>query len=90
MFIGLLSDTHGLFSSEFRDFLAPVDAIWHAGDFGGGLDTETEIAAFKPLLGVIGNCDDRRLLDRCPLFRFWYAPIVPTSSSAATPTSSKL
>ena len=71
MFIGLLSDTHGLFSSEFRDFLAPVDAIWHAGDFGGGLDTETEIAAFKPLLGVIGNCDDRRLLDRCPLFRFW-------------------
>lgn len=71
MFIGLLSDTHGLFSSEFRDFLAPVDAIWHAGDFGGGLDTETEIAAFKPLLGVIGNCDDRRLRDRCPLFRFW-------------------
>lgn len=71
MFIGLLSDTHGLFSSEFRDFLAPVDEIWHAGDFGGGLDTETEIAAFKPLLGVIGNCDDRRLLDRCPLFRFW-------------------
>ena len=30
-----------------------------------------EIAAFKPLKGVIGNCDDRRLLDRCPLFRCW-------------------
>ena len=54
MFIGLLSDTHGLFSSEFRDFLAPVDAIWHAGDFGGGLDTETEIAAF--------NCEGMKIL----------------------------
>ena len=29
------------------------------------------MAAFKPLKGVIGNCDDRRLLDRCPLFRCW-------------------
>ena len=71
MFIGLISDTHGRFDAPFRDFLAPVDEIWHAGDFGGGLDTAAEIEAFKPMLGVIGNCDDRRLLDRCPLFRFW-------------------
>ena len=71
MYIGLISDSHGVFGSEFRDFLRDVDEIWHAGDFGGGLDTEAEIAAFKPLRGVIGNCDDRRLLDRCPLFRFW-------------------
>ena len=71
MYIGLISDTHGVFSPEFREFLQDVDEIWHAGDFGGGLDLETEIAAFKPLKGVIGNCDDRRLLDRCPLFRCW-------------------
>ena len=71
MFIGLISDTHGRFDREFREFLEPVDEIWHAGDFGGGLDTEAEIATFKPLKGVIGNCDDRRLLDHCPLFRFW-------------------
>ena len=71
MYVGLISDSHGVFGPEFREFLAPVDEIWHAGDFGGGLSTEAEIAAFKPLKGVIGNCDDRRLLDRCPLFRFW-------------------
>ena len=71
MFIGLLSDTHGLFSPEFRDFLAPMDEIWHAGDFGGGLDTADEIAAFKPLRGVIGNCDDRRLIHQYPLYQCW-------------------
>ena len=71
MYIGLISDSHGTFSPEFREFLAPVDEIWHAGDFGGGLSLEEEIAAFKPLKGVIGNCDDRQLLDRCPMFRFF-------------------
>ena len=34
--IGLISDTHGVFSEEFRTYLQPVDEIWHAGDFGGG------------------------------------------------------
>ena len=38
MHIGLLSDTHGVFDSEFRDFLEPVDQIWHAGDWGGDAD----------------------------------------------------
>ena len=71
MFIGLISDSHGTFGPEFREFLKDVDVIWHAGDFGGGLDMEAEIAAFKPLVGVIGNCDDRRLLDRCPKFRYF-------------------
>ena len=71
MYIGLLSDSHGVFSPEFRDFLAPVDELWHAGDFGGGLETAAEIAAFKPLRGVIGNCDDRRLLDTYPKSLAW-------------------
>jgi putative phosphoesterase len=57
MFIGAISDTHGVFSKEFRDFLDPVEQIWHAGDFGGGLETAREIASFKPLTGVFGNCD---------------------------------
>ena len=48
MFIGIISDTHGVFSDEFKEFLSPVDEIWHAGD---------SIAAFKPLKGVYGNCD---------------------------------
>lgn len=57
MYIGLISDTHGVFSDEFKEFLAPVDVIWHAGDFGGGLSFADSIREFKPLVGVSGNCD---------------------------------
>ena len=71
MYIGLISDTHGVFDKQFRDFLEPVDQIWHAGDFGGGLDLACEIAAFKPLLGVAGNCDNHSLRFTHPLHRFF-------------------
>lgn len=57
MYIGLISDTHGVFSDAFKEFLAPVDVIWHAGDFGGGLSFADSIREFKPLVGVAGNCD---------------------------------
>lgn len=57
MYIGLISDTHGVFSEEFKEFLAPCDVIWHAGDFGGGLSFADYIKEFKPLVGVAGNCD---------------------------------
>lgn len=57
MFIGIISDTHGVFSDEFKEFLSPVDEIWHAGDFGGSINFANSIAAFKPLKGVYGNCD---------------------------------
>lgn len=71
MYIGLISDTHGVFSKEFRDFLEPVGQIWHAGDFGGGMELAKEIAAFKPLLGVAGNCDNYNLRYDHPLYRFF-------------------
>ena len=67
MSVGLISDTHGVFSDEFKSFLEPVDVIWHAGDFGGSLDFPGEIAAFKPLVGVVGNCDSRDLLREYPM-----------------------
>ena len=57
MFIGIISDTHGVFSDEFKEFLSHVDEIWHAGDFGGSINFADSIAAFKPLKGVYGNCD---------------------------------
>src|SRR5574344_2069731 len=57
MYVGLISDTHGVFSSDFKKFLEPVDVIWHAGDFGGGASFAESIAEFKPLVGVYGNCD---------------------------------
>lgn len=71
MFIGLISDTHGIFDQPFRDFLEPVDQIWHAGDFGGGMDLAEEIAVFKPLVGVAGNCDNHDLRFIHPLHRFF-------------------
>ena len=57
MYIGLISDTHGTFSEPFKEFFAPVDVIWHAGDWGGDTAFAESIAAFKPVVGVHGNCD---------------------------------
>lgn len=71
MYIGLISDTHGVFDDRIRDFLAPVDEIWHAGDFGGGVELAEKIAAFKPLMGVAGNCDNYNLRYVHPLHRFF-------------------
>lgn len=71
MYIGLLSDTHGVFSRQFKDFFEPVDQIWHAGDFGGGMELAEEIGRFKPLVGVAGNCDNHDLRFIHPLHRFF-------------------
>ena len=68
-YIGLISDTHGVFDKPVRDFLAPVDELWHAGDIGGSLEFAASLAQFKPLVAVCGNIDDRRLLDEHPLVR---------------------
>lgn len=71
-YIGLISDTHGLFSEAVRNFLSPVDEIWHCGDIGGGLDTMKEIAAFKPLVSVHGNADNFELRFDCPEYQ-WFS-----------------
>ena len=70
-YIGLISDTHGVFDEQFRDFLESVDEIWHAGDFGGGMELAEKIAEFKPLTGVAGNCDNHNLRFIHPLHRFF-------------------
>lgn len=71
MFIGLISDTHGVFDPRFREFFSQVDQIWHAGDFGGGMELAARIADFKPLVGVAGNCDNHDLRFTHPLHRFF-------------------
>lgn len=71
MKIGLLSDTHGVFSHQFQDFFAPCDELWHAGDFGGGFSTAHEISLFKPLVGVVGNCDERGLIHDYPIHQYF-------------------
>ena len=55
--IGIISDTHGIFDTALKGFLADVDEIWHAGDIGSATLSD-EIAAFKPLRAVYGNIDD--------------------------------
>ena len=67
MYIGIISDTHGVFSDEFRRFFDPVDEIWHAGDFGSGINFVHSSSAFKPLVGVYGNCDAQEIRFECPL-----------------------
>ena len=54
--IGIISDTHGCFDDKLKRFLADVDEVWHAGDFGT-IVVADEIARFKPLVGVHGNID---------------------------------
>lgn len=71
MYIGLISDTHGIFSEEFTKFLDPVDQLWHAGDFGGGADFAQQIAKFKPLVGVHGNCDGQDIRYDYPGHQFF-------------------
>lgn len=70
-YIGLISDTHGVFDAPFKEFLAPVDEVWHAGDFGGGMQLAEQLAQFKPLTGVAGNCDNYNLRYIHPLHRFF-------------------
>ena len=84
-YIGLISDTHGVFDEQFKDFLGPVDEIWHAGDFGGGMELAEEIARFKPLKGVAGNCDNHNLRFTHPLHRVFDcegAKVLMTHASA--------
>jgi len=71
MFIGVISDTHGVFSEEFREFFEPVDVIWHAGDFGGDMDFIRSISSFKPLVGVCGNCDSHDIRYDYPLVQLF-------------------
>ncbi len=71
MKIGLISDTHGFFTQEFKDFLEPVDQLWHAGDFGGDIDFVDSIASFKPLVAVYGNCDGQDIRRSYPLVQYF-------------------
>ena len=57
MFVGLISDSHGVWSPEFQEFLEPCDVVWHAGDWGADVEFTKQISDWKPVVGVYGNCD---------------------------------
>ena len=64
-YIGLISDTHNYFDNNLREFLSPVDVVWHAGDFGSE-DNYSDIVTCKPVVGVYGNCDGYDVRGLCP------------------------
>jgi len=71
MYIGLISDTHGVFDEEFKKFFEPVDVIWHAGDWGGDEAFTHKISDFKPVVGVYGNCDGQDIRYDYPHHQFF-------------------
>ena len=71
MYIGVISDSHGVFDPQFREFLEPVDCIWHAGDWGRDAAFTREISDFKPVVGVHGNCDGMDIRELYPAYQFF-------------------
>ena len=66
--VGLISDTHGYFGAELKDFLKDVDVVLHCGDWGN-IRTFEEVSSFKPVIGVYGNCDDTDIRLEVPLYQ---------------------
>ncbi len=58
--IGLLSDTHGYIDEKMIAHFASCDEVWHAGDFGEGVNNELE-KHWKVVRGVYGNIDGQQL-----------------------------
>ncbi len=63
--IALLSDTHSYFDDVMKGLLADCDEIWHAGDWGEGVAEIIENQG-KPIRGVYGNIDGRRIRSHYP------------------------
>lgn len=66
--VGLISDTHGTFSKDLKDFLSDVDVVLHCGDWGS-IHTLEEVKSFKPVIGVYGNCDDQDIRLEVPFYQ---------------------
>ena len=53
----LLSDTHSHIDDTIVKYVNQADEVWHAGDIGSLVVTDT-IKSLKPLRAVFGNIDD--------------------------------
>ena len=62
----LLSDTHGYIDDQILKYVKQADEVWHAGDIGDLIVTDT-IAKFKPLRAVFGNIDNDQARLQFPL-----------------------
>ncbi|MCQ2305771.1 MAG: metallophosphatase family protein [Bacteroidales bacterium] len=69
--IGIISDTHCTVIPQVFSFFKDVDEIWHAGDIGN-IETAEQLAAFKPLRAVYGNCDGHVIRMQYPEDQFFH------------------
>ena len=68
--IGLISDTHNYLDEAVFKHFTNCDEIWHAGDFGTSLISDT-LTNFKPLRGVYGNIDGFDIRSEYPETLVW-------------------
>ena len=62
----LLSDTHSYIDDTIVKYVNQADEVWHAGDIGNLVVTDT-IKKIKPLRAVYGNIDDDKARMEFPL-----------------------
>ena len=62
----LLSDTHSHIDDTIVKYVNQADEVWHAGDIGSLVVTDT-IKSLKPLRAVFGNIDDDKARLEFPL-----------------------
>lgn len=62
----LLSDTHGHIDDTILKYVDQADEVWHAGDIGDLIVTDT-LKKHKPLRAVFGNIDDDKARMEFPL-----------------------
>lgn len=62
----LLSDTHSHIDDTILKYVQQADEVWHAGDIGSLVVTDT-IKSIKPLQAVFGNIDDDKARMEFPL-----------------------
>lgn len=62
----LLSDSHSYIDDQILKFVQQADEVWHAGDIGHLMVTDT-IKKYKPLRAVYGNIDDKNARAEFPL-----------------------
>ena len=62
----LLSDTHSHIDDTILKYVVQADEVWHAGDIGDLVVTDT-IKKLKPLRCVYGNIDDDKARMEFPL-----------------------
>lgn len=62
----LLSDTHSFIDEQIMKYVRQADEVWHAGDIGNLVVTDT-IKKEKPLRAVFGNIDDDKARMEFPL-----------------------